>query len=202
MSEYQPSYFERMKLIKLGLLPKEAVAKSKKPMKKVSDKRAAENKAAREKCGESELDKFFDVMIKRCTGKCLFCGGKTTAVSNNFWRDDNPKWSQEANDRKHEQTIETMKRASVAHLLPKRDIDKGGFPSVATNEYNWIELCWDCHTSFDKGRPSWVMLRDSKEWDIISEKLLSVLPMVAIEERKNKLYSQLIELVYPKNTSL
>jgi len=91
-----------------------------------------------------------------------------------------------------------MKRASVAHLFPKRPIDKGGFPSVGTHEDNWIELCWSCHTSFDKGKPSWLMLKDSKEWDVISEKLLNVMPMIAMEERKNKLYSQIEALLYKK----
>ena len=47
MTEQLP-YFERMKLIKLGLLPKEAVAKKKKPIKKVSDKKAKEIKEDKE----------------------------------------------------------------------------------------------------------------------------------------------------------
>lgn len=198
MSEEQPilTYFQRLQLIKQGRLPKEAVKKEKKPMKRMSDKKAAELKEQKEKGTDSELDLFFDKMVKRCKGKCLFCGGKTTAIDTKFWRDDNEKWSQEANDKKHERTIETMKRASVAHLLPKRSIEKGGFPSVATNEDNWIELCWNCHTSFDKNKITWLMLKDSKEWDILKEKLLNVLPVVVIEERANKIYSELEKLVY------
>lgn len=187
------SYFERMKLIKLGLLPKEAVAKPKKAIKKVSDKRAEEIKASKAN-GDSEMDLFFDAMLKRCTGKCLFCNGKTTAIDNSFFRDDNPKWSVEANDKKHEQTIETLRRASIAHLLPKSN-----FKSVSTHEDNWIELCWSCHTSFDGGKITWLTVKDSKEWDVIKEKLLTVLPMVSQEERKNKLYSKLNELVYGNN---
>jgi len=62
MSEQLP-YFERMKLIKLGLLPKEAVAKSKKPIKKVSDKKAAEikeQKVSGKPVSKLELDAWFD----------------------------------------------------------------------------------------------------------------------------------------------
>jgi hypothetical protein len=200
MNEEQqiPSYFERMKLIKLGLLPKEAVKKMPKKLKQVSDKKRKEDAEAKGKGGDSELDLFFDAMLKRCTGKCLFCNSKTTAIDPSFYRDDNEKWSQEANDRKHERTIETMKRASIAHLLPKREINKGGFPSVGTNEDNWIELCWQCHHSFDTGKITWIMLKDSKEWDIIKEKLLNVLPVVAMEERSHKLYAKIEALVYDK----
>ena len=184
---------KRMEFINSGRPLKE---KKKYVLNKVSPKRQAKLDEQKAAGTDGEMDKFFDAMLKRCTGVCLFCNGKTTAVSHNFWRDDNPKWSQEANDKKYEQEVERMKRASVAHLLPKRSIDKGGFPSVAVNENNWIELCWQCHTSFDTGKITWLMLKDSKEWDIISEKLLEVLPAVAEEERKNKLYDQLIKLVY------
>jgi len=199
MSEEQqiPSYFERMRLIKLGLLPKEAVAKKPKPMKKVSEKKAKEMAEVRED-GNTEMDLFFDAMLKKCTGKCLFCNGTTTAIDPKFYRDDNEKWSQEANDKKYEREIERLKRASIAHLLPKRPINKGGFPSVATSVDNWIELCWQCHTSFDTGKITWELVRDSKEWDVIKEKLLNVLPIVAMEERGHKLYSKLSNLIYGK----
>jgi len=172
--------------------------KKKYQIPKVSAKRKAKQEAEKAKGSDTEMDRFFTAMLKRCTGKCLFCGGSTTAVANNFWRDDNPDWSQEANDKKHERFIETMRRASVAHLLPKRPVAKGGFPSIGTHEDNWIELCWNCHTNFDKGKPSWLMLKDSKEWDIIQEKLFTLLPLITEEERKNKLYPQLQELVYGK----
>lgn len=198
MSEQKLPYHDRFRLIKLGLLPKEAVKKEKKPLKKISDKKAKELAEQRKSGTDSESDLFFDAMIKRCTGKCLFCNSKTTAVDAKFYRDDNHKWSEEANDRKHERTVEMMKRASVAHLLPKRNIEKGGFPSVATHEDNWIELCWSCHTSLDSGKITWDFIRDSKEWDIIKEKLLNVLPAVAMEERKHKLYARLESLIYSK----
>lgn len=196
MNEPELPYRERLLLIRNGLAEKTTGKKPPKPLRKISLKKMAEDKANKNAGNDSELDLFFEEMLKRCTGRCLFCNGKTTAVSADFWRDDNPIWSQEANDKKHERTIEVMRRISISHLLPKRPIDKGGFPSVATNENNWIELCWQCHNSFDSGKISWLTIKDSKEWDIIKEKLLNVLPMVASEERKNKLYSLLNDLVY------
>lgn len=187
MSEYLKS---RMQQILAGRPLK---TKEKKPISKVSAKRQAKLDEQKKQGSDSEMDLFFTAMLKRCTGRCLFCNQKTTAIDPNFWRDDNSKWSQEANDKAHERKIESLRRASVAHLLEKRN-----FKSVATNEDNWIELCWSCHTSFDNGKISWLMLKDSKEWDVIKEKLLSVLPMVAQEERKHKLYSKLNHLVYGK----
>jgi hypothetical protein len=184
---------ERRKFIEAGRpLPE----KKKHVINKVSPKRQKKLDELKAAGTDGEMDKFFDAMLKRCTGKCLFCQGKTTVASNGFWRDDNPKWSQEANDKKHEQDIERMKRASIAHLLPKRPVEKGGFPSVATHESNWIELCWSCHTSFDSGNITWLTIKDSHEWLVIREKLLEVLPLVAEEERKHKLYDRLIKLVY------
>lgn len=163
------SYFERMKLIKLGLLPKEAIAKEKKPLKKVSDKKSAEMK---ETGANKEMDKFFKSQRKRMTGKCLFCSGTTN-------KNDDDKF-----------------HFSIAHLLPKAI-----FKSVATHEENWIELCfWNnsCHTRFDQSKITWEFLKDSKEWETISEKLHEVLPQVAEEERKHKLYSKLMDLLYKK----
>lgn len=192
------NYQEKLRKIKLGLLPKEAVAKKKTPMKKISDKKRLADAEEKNRGSDSELDLFFDAMLKKCTGKCLFCNSKTTAIDPKFWRDDNPKWSEEANERKHERSVEAMKRASIAHLLPKREIDKGGFPSVGTHEDNWIELCWQCHHDLDNNKITWEFIKDSKEWDLIKEKLLNVLPMVAPEEKKHKLYTKLVELTYNK----
>lgn len=196
MSEEQkiPSYFERMRLIKLGLLPKEAVAKPKKPLKQVSDKKRAEIAADKSKGCDSEIDLFYETMLKRCKGKCLFCNAPTKNIK--LIKIENEKWSKEANERAWEREQKKIDKIPIAHLLPKRSIKKGGFPSVATHEDNWIELCWQCHHSFDSGKITWIMLKDSKEWDIIKEKILNVLPVVAIEERKHKLYSQLETLVY------
>lgn len=175
------AYFERMKLIKLGLLPKEAVAKEKKPLKKVSDKKAAEMKEQKAAGTDSEMDLFFTAMRKKMVGRCLFCNSKTEKDNDETYRN------------------------SIAHLLPKRPVDKGGFPSVGTNPDNWIELCFfsnSCHTNFDTGRITWEFIFDSKEGEIIREKLLTVLPLVSMEERKHKLYDKLIKLVYESDKRL
>lgn len=167
-----PSYFERLKLIKQGLLPKEAIKKKPKAIPKISERKLAEDKALKEAGGDSEMDLFFGSMRKTMKGKCLFCGGNTM-------KNDDDKF-----------------HFSLAHLLAK-----SVFKSVATNPDNIIELCFfgeSCHTNFDNGIITWELLKDSKEWLIIREKLLNVLPLVAMEERKNKLYSKLNELVYGK----
>ncbi len=164
---------DRMKR-KLGILPPLPTKKEKKAINKVSDKKRAEQKAAGDKDGL--LDLFFEAMRKKCKGRCLFCNGKSEKDSDERYR------------------------FSIAHLLPKAT-----FKSVATNEFNWIELCFygeSCHTNFDNGKISWEFIKDSKEWDIIKEKLLMVLPMVSQEERKNKLYDKLINLVYDKQRGL
>jgi len=172
MSEETLTYFQRLQKIKLNQLPKEAVAKKKKPLAKKSTKRLAEEKAIKEVGSDSELDLFFAAMRKKMTGRCLFCNGKTEKENDDTYR------------------------RSIAHLLPKAS---SGFPSVATNDSNWIELCFyqnSCHTNFDNGYITWEFIKDSKEWDVIKEKLLNVLPMVVENERKNKLYDKLIRLAY------
>lgn len=165
-----PSYFERMKLIKLGLLPKEAVAKKPKPMKKISDKKRLADAEEKKVGTDGSYDIFFASLRKGMKNKCLFCGGPTM-------KGDDEKF-----------------HFSLAHLLPKAI-----FKSVATNPDNIIELCFwgeSCHTNFDNGNITWEFIKDSKEWDIIREKLLNVLPMVAPEEKKHKLYAKLEKLVY------
>lgn len=181
---------------KNGLMPPLPTRKEKKPLKQVSDKKRAEIAADKAKGGDTEMDLFFEAMLKRCKGKCLFCNSPTKNIK--LIKVVNEKWSQEANERAWEREQKKMNKIPIAHLLPKRPIEKGGFPSVATHEENWVELCWECHTSFDTGKISWLMLKDSKEWDILKEKLLLVLPMVAEAERKHKLYSKLSNLVYDR----
>jgi hypothetical protein len=171
MSNEPLSYFQRLQKIKLNQLPKEAVAKKKKPLKKVSDKMAAENKMA---TGDNALDLWFDKKRKQCKGVCFLCGGSTL----------------KSNDDEY--------RRSIHHLLDKR---KGMFPSVSTHEDNWLEVCFygnSCHTNIHNGKITWELLKDSKEWDVIKEKLLNILPMVAESEKKNKLYDKLLNLVYGK----
>jgi hypothetical protein len=109
-------------------------------------------------------------MRKQMTGCCLFCGGKS--------------------QKKDDETF----HFSLAHLLPKAI-----FKSVATHPDNIIELCFygeSCHTNFDNGQITWEFIVDSAEWLFIKEKILNVLPMVSVEERKHKLFSKLEKLVH------
>jgi len=175
MSEEKQPY--NLMMIRNGLSPKTTGKKERKPIKKISDKLKAEREKEKVAGSDSELDLFFERMRKRMTGKCLFCGGKTEKHNDDFYR------------------------TGIAHLLPKRPVDKGGFPSVGTNEDNWIELCFygeSCHTNFDSGKITWEFIFDSKEGEVVKEKLMNVLPLVAMEERKHKLYSKLENLIYNK----
>ena len=172
MSEETLTYFQRLQKIKLNQLPKEAVAKKKVPLKKISSKRMEENKVKKESGGDDEMDLFFKSLRKGMKNKCLFCGGATM-------KNDDEKF-----------------HFSLAHLLPKAI-----FKSIATNPDNIIELCFfgeSCHTNFDSGKISWLMIKDSKEWLQIKEQLLAVLPMVSENEKKNKLYDKICKLVYSK----
>jgi hypothetical protein len=171
--EKELPWAERYRLIKLGLLPKTG-PKKKKPLRKVGLKKQAEDAEAKEARGggDGEMDLFFKSLRKGMKNKCIFCGSATM-------KNDDEKF-----------------HFSLAHLLPKAI-----FKSVATNPDNIIELCfWNnsCHTQFDNGRITWEFIKDSKEWDIIKEKLLNVLPVVTMEERGNKLYSKLESLIYKK----
>lgn len=173
MTEPLP-YFERLRLIKLGLLPKEAVAKPKKAIAKVSVKKSKEIAKEKESGSDGEMDRFFQSMRSRMVGKCLFCGGKTEKNNDKYYK------------------------FSIAHLFPKKPTM---FPSVATHHSNFLELCHfgnSCHTNFDQGKISFELLKDSKEWDIIVEKFHELSPLLTDEERSRKFYTNLETLIYKK----
>lgn len=117
------SYFDRMKLIKLDLLPKEAVAKAKKPIKKVSDKKASENKQAKDE-GESDLNKWFKAREKDIIDSGSVC-----------WETG-------------EHIPIAYHRHSTGHIFPKSI-----FPSVATHPLNFVVLSASngSHFKFDVG---------------------------------------------------
>ncbi len=110
-----------------------------------------------------EKEKWFQARRKEMTGRCLFCGGK----------------SEKSNDKTF--------RSSIAHLLAKKD-NFGGFPSVATHEDNWLELCYynnSCHENFDRHMITWELLKDSAEWNIIVAKFKRIYPFIAESEKRN-----------------
>lgn len=170
MSEPIP-YSERLKLIKLGLMPKEAVSKVRKSIPKVSNKRKISNVKNKENGSDIEIDRFFEKMRKEMTGKCVFCGGKTEKNNDKYYK------------------------FSIAHLFPKKP---SMFPSIATHPLNWLELCYfgnSCHSNFDNGKLSFELLKDSKEWDIIVHKFNQLSPLLTDTERTKKFYTNLKTLI-------
>lgn len=169
MSENLP-YSDRLRLIKLGLLPKEAVAKKKQPIKKVSDKKKAELEAEKKERGgeDSKLDKFFENMRKKMVGVCQCgCARKSSKFENDYYR------------------------ASISHIFPKSI-----FKSIATNELNWVERnFWDgCHSNMDnRSMELWVNFAD---WDDIKEKFYQLSTLLTEDEKSNKFYTQLEKLIY------
>ena len=171
------SYFERMKLIKLGLLPKEAVAKKRKPLNKVSPKKAAEQKAEKENKSEDDTvkEKWFKNRRGEMVGVCQCGCGEPSSKQ----------------DAKHF-------RSSICHIFPQRL-----FPSVQFHPVNWVERkFWAtngtsaCHTNMDnKSMDLWVNFAD---WDDIKEKFHILSQWLTEEERATKFYQHLERLVYKK----
>ena len=155
MTEQLP-YSERLRLIKLGLLPKEAVAKPKKAIKRVSDKKAAALAAEKEGRNgeETDLQKWYRKCVKQFTGYCLETGLRT------------------------ETRIFEYALMSVAHILPKSTC-----PSVATHPLNWIELNVDFHKKFDA--MSWEEREKLGCWPVIRERLIHVWLHLAEAERRH-----------------
>ena len=170
MSEETMPYFRRMQQIKLGLLPPEAVAKERKPLKKVSDKRKKENEEAKERGGDNEMDKFFERNRKKMVGLCQ-CGCSQKSQKND----------------------DTFYRGCISHVFPKRI-----FKSIATNDLNWVEraMFGGCHSVMDDtSMDRWVNFAD---WEDIKERFHELAPLLTDEERATKFYTHLEKLIYQK----
>jgi hypothetical protein len=128
---------------------------------KISKKKKEQLKKQAESGSDNEMDLWFEARRKEMTGKCCLCGGKTL-------KNDDENY-----------------RRSIHHLLDKR---KNMFPSVATHEDNWLELCFwgnSCHSNIHNGTITWDLLKDSQEWSIIVSKFIKIFPYIHPEERKN-----------------
>ena len=104
--------------------------------------------------GYAALERWFKEMQKRMTGKCMNCGGKTEAFTKNY-------------------------KCSIAHILPK-----AYFKSVATNDDNWLELCFygnSCHTNYDS---KMLDLIEMNCFDTIIQKFTKMYPHIAPEEKR------------------
>lgn len=128
---------------------------------KKSAKKVILERIAKESGQDGLMDKWFEERRKEMKGKCAICGGKT----------------EKDND-------ETYRR-SIHHLLDKR---KSMFPSVALHKDNWLEVCFwsnSCHSNLHNGTITWELLFDSKEKDIIMDKIKKIYPFIAPNELKN-----------------
>lgn len=178
MSEDQKipsSYGERLKLIKLGLLPKEAVKKEKKPMRRVSLKKAAEDREEKKILGEDDTmkEKWFKARRKEMSGTCQCgCGMPSSKLDDNNFR------------------------SSICHIFPK-----GIFESIQYHRLNWVERkFWAtattsaCHTNMDNR--SMGLWPNFSDWDDIKAKFHELAPLLTDKERATKFYSHLEKLVY------
>lgn len=105
--------------------------------------------------GKAELKRWFRDRRKEMTGVCSNCMGKTCKDS------------------------DTEYIRSIAHILPK-----AYFPSVATHEKNWLELCFykkSCHTNMDN---KMLDLTEMACWDEIVTKFVAIYPSIATKERR------------------
>jgi hypothetical protein len=129
-----------------------------KPAKVYSIPKKSKKRIEREQrsvVNDENLDKWFEERRKEMTGKCKHCGGKSCKDDDKYYR------------------------FSIAHILPK-----AYFPSVATNENNWVELCfWGnaCHTNYDQLS---LDLMDMNCFDLIVERFQKLYPYIAKEEKK------------------
>ena len=146
------SYFERLQKIKLGQLPKEAVAKARKPIAKLSEKKKEEIKLAKETNGENALDKWFDEIEKRHFtengGSCMEC---------KLWIP--PQYA----------------RHATAHLLPKKI-----FKSVATHPLNYLILGAGCGCH-DKTHTISKFIK-MKTFPLAKERILQMMPLLPTDE--------------------
>ena len=104
--------------------------------------------------GGAELTRWFNDRRKEMKGFCKHCGEKTQKNNDNF-------------------------KCSIAHILPK-----AYFPSVATNEHNWVELCFynnSCHTNFDNHMIDIIELNC---FDEVIEKFKKMYPSIDVKERR------------------
>jgi hypothetical protein len=117
-------------------------------------KRYFENKAANAVISDS-LSKWFDARRREMTGVCAECGNGTHRHSDVYFR------------------------FSIAHILPKKK--SFGFPSVATHRDNWIELCINCHTKYDR---NWLTASKMKVFAEARGKFTLFANDIALEERR------------------
>lgn len=170
MSEEQLPYHQQRALRKMDLLPPLPTRKEKKPIKKVSDKRALENKQSKEAGGEDDTqkEKWFKARRKEMVGICACgCGQKSQKDDDMYFRH------------------------SAAHIFPQRL-----FPSIQYHRLNWVERrFWGgCHSVMDDTSMNrWPNMAD---FDDIKEKFYQLAELLTPEEKATKFYAHLESLIY------
>lgn len=158
MSNEQPilTFQQKLALIRSGLAEKTTKAKPPKPMRKVSEKKQAADKAAKDENGDTELVRWFKRCMKYMMPTCSECGCKV------------------------ETGIYKFAIMHIAHLLPKRDTM---CPSVKYHPMNFITLCVDHHHYYDN--VSWEEKEKMGCWPVIMERLIMVYPDLAEDEKRH-----------------
>lgn len=133
----------------------------------VSEKRKQKLKEQAGNMKVNKMDKFFEDARKKMQGICgCGCGEKS---------------------QKHD---DTFYRHCICHIFPKSI-----FESIADHPLNWVERTFwgGHHTNFDEqGMDRWPMYED---WEIIKNRFHVLAPLLTEEERGNKFYHRLEELV-------
>lgn len=167
------NYFNRLRLIKLGLLPKEAVPKKKVPLRAKSLKKQAEE-AEQKKSASAE--------------------GKDQSLDEWFQKIENLHWGEQdldADGFDHSEgepiIVRCMEcntpisrlfaRHATAHLLPKKLFD-----SIKTNDLNYLILGAGCGCHNKTHRlDTFVKM---KVWPIAKERIIALLPLLPYDELK------------------
>ncbi len=132
-----------------------AQEKANKARKQVGRIHVPENEEVAVMGGGMSLQRWFEDRRKEMTGKCHHCNGKSCRDSDQYFK------------------------FSICHLLPK-----AYFPSIATHEYNWVELCFwnnNCHGNMDN---KILDLTEMNCFDEIVTKFQIIYPSIAPKERR------------------
>jgi hypothetical protein len=120
------------------------------------NKQLAKIKIEEPKEDSAELERWFHERRLEMVGFCANCNAVSCKKSDQFFK------------------------CSIAHILPK-----AYFPSIATHEDNWIELCFwgdkSCHSNMDN---KILDLSEMNCWDEIVEKFITFYPTIAKKERR------------------
>lgn len=170
MSSQEPmDYRTRLALIRQGMAEKTTKKKPPKPLRKVSLKKQAEDKIAKEALGggDTELQEWYAIIMGREEGKCWETGERID-------KNDTMGW-----------------HGSIAHIL-----DKKNYPSVATHPLNYMILkMWGgTHGQYDS---SWKNAARMKVWPY-AVKIMNILYPCLTKEEKAKLPEIITQEIKPE----